>query len=401
MGELIKPHNPEDIILKNSRKDFEPHHYNEERKAGAIYFDDINVLPQARKTFQDIPELAEDIYLNKGLINPLLVAEFNPENCQRHTELMSHLWKEEIDFQNLKSTKNNNGEEKYYVLIGGERRFRAIKYLENQGIDIKEVFPDRKIPVSICDNPPIKIFIRLQFSENKYSKPLPHEEANSISASFNLLKEDEPKYSLTAFSKDIGKDPRTVKKATLFCLAPSFIQNAVKDGYLNYGIACEIAKMEEERFSEQEMNIMARNAMIGRWKVNRCHEEVARKIKNKQQKTFEIFTEADRKKQERLFQQDKSAKELTRGAWEFIRFLRGFNYLVEKKQLGIKDSPFHLEILLKSYLELIKEQEKLLPHLEGVSQQEKRRMQKILSQSKKYTEKIISYKETTEPINLS
>jgi len=380
-------------------------HQNQEKKEtqelNLLHFEEreislggINVLPQPRKTFLFIPELAESIRLN-GLLTPLLIAEFDPENCQRHIEVMNLNRKEKIEFSSLKKSWNDENKEKYYVLIGGERRIRAIKLLGEQGVNLQEIFTDHQIPARICENPSPLIFIRLQLAENIHTRPLAHEEANYIDGVFQTMKLYQKDYTLTTLSKDIGKSYKTVKKATQFCRLPSFIQNAVKDNFLSYGSACEISEMEVYGFSEKEMNIMAKNAIIGKWQIRKCSEEINKKIKDKEsgQQPLEILTETDRQRMEKLFQKNKFAKELLKNSWEFIRLFRTHHFLLGKKQLQIKDSPYQEEELLKIAEKLYEATEESLSDFKKITQEKKKRFERISRKMKKYIKQAIVYEE--------
>lgn len=53
-----------------------------------IPLDLINVLPQPRRTFEEIPLLADDIAA-KGLINPITVGLFTPAQCRQYLQVIN------------------------------------------------------------------------------------------------------------------------------------------------------------------------------------------------------------------------------------------------------------------------------------------------------------------------
>ena len=391
-------HQNQENIVKNNQHLKEIHY--EETK---ISLEAINVLPQPRKTFEKTDELANDI-LEKGLISPLLIARFNKENCEKYLKAINILWKKEIKLENLKINPEDGN---YFILIAGERRLRAIKILKKDNL-LNKVFPQEKIDARICDNPsPLEALFR-QASENIHQRPPAHEEAEFYASLFHLIREEKEKYPPARFAKDVGKDPETIRKAIQFSLLPRFVQNAVIKGSLVYGVACELGKMikdlnPEVDFKQEEINIMAFKAMVGRWTVDRCRKEVRKKIEETRgnQPSFEIFTEKDRKKLEKLYLQSSTAKEIVKGSWDFISYLRKINFLIKEKRIKIKDSPFTEENVTKASLLLINEQEKLLPHLKKIAEEEKERISKILKESKETIEEIIVYKNIGKEDNLS
>lgn len=372
-----------------------------------ISLENINVLPQPRKTFEKIDELANDI-LEKGLISPLLIARFSKENSKKYLKAINILWKKEIKKEiNLENLKINNEDGNYYILIAGERRLRAIKSLQKNDL-FNKVFPQEKIDARICDNPsPLEALFR-QASENIHQRPPAHEEAEFYASLFSLICEEKGKYYPTRFAKDVGKDPETIIKAIQFSLLPNFVKNAVINKYLSYGAACQLGRMvkdlnPEVNFKKEDINLMAIKAMGGQWKTDRCQKEVRKKIEESRgnQPSFEIFTEKDRKKLEKLSLKSLVAKEIVEGSWDFISYLRKINFLIKENQLKTKGSPFTEENVTKSFSLLINEQEKLLPHLKKITEEEKQRMEKILKESKKTIEEIIIYKSATQEDNLS
>ncbi|MCX6726033.1 MAG: ParB/RepB/Spo0J family partition protein [Candidatus Shapirobacteria bacterium] len=366
-------------------------------KEKEIYLNEIIVLPQPRTTFLFIDELAESIRLS-GLLNPILVAEFDLKGYKRHLEIMSIKEKNEESFPLFKKSQNSQEEEKYYVLIGGERRVRAIKKLKERGINLKEVFPSGKIPARVCQNPSPEIFIRIQLAENTYSSPPPYENAEFINKCFNILKKYDKKLSLTAFSGIIDQAYTTVKKATRFCRLPLFIQSAVKDGVLKYGIACEISEMEQRGFDEIEMDIMARRASENHWTVDHCREEVIEKIKEKfsNQQSLEILTQENREEMEKSFQKDKMSKKLFENSYEFLHLFYVHNYLLEKNQIEIKDSSYQEEKLLKITSKLYEMTEKYLPNFKKITEEKKKHYEEVGRKMQKQINEALIYESKTK-----
>src|ERR1035437_3090381 len=87
----------------------------------------INVLEQPRRTFEEIPTLAQNI-ADKRTLFPPIVAQLDREQAQAYIEMVNGVWDTTHDISELTTTLD--GEDKvFYILIDGERRLRANKYL--------------------------------------------------------------------------------------------------------------------------------------------------------------------------------------------------------------------------------------------------------------------------------
>lgn len=96
-----------------------------------VDFDTLNVLAQPRKTFRDIEELGENI-AEKGVLKAPIVGCFDPEACRILLDKMNARWRTKYKLSDLKTTLVD-GEERYFVLIDGERRHRGCRYLLDKG----------------------------------------------------------------------------------------------------------------------------------------------------------------------------------------------------------------------------------------------------------------------------
>ena len=156
-------------------------------------------------------------------------------------------------------------------------------------------------------------------------------------------------------------------------------------------------------FKEEEINLMAVKAMVGHWTIKRCRQEVRKKIEEAKsdQGSFKIFTKKDQEKLERLSLKNSATKEIIKGSWDFIIYLRRINFLIKERKLSAKDSLFTEKHFTKAFLLLINEQEKLLPHLGKITEEEKKRIKKVIEESKEKIKEIIVYQNLTKENNLS
>lgn len=362
--------------VNNKKREFDPVHYEESK----LELNIINILPQPRKTFEGIEELAIDI-AEKGLISPLLVARFNEKNLQKHLKIVNRLWGINKQPQEIKA---NDSDQNFYILVAGERRLRAINLLKSEiSFDLEKVFPKEKIDVRICDNPSPKDFLFRQASENIHRRPPSWEEAKFYVSLFDILRDENKKYSIGHFARDVGKDRETIKRAVQFCLLPKFIQNAVENKKLIYGVACELARLVENGFKQDEVDYIGYKAMIKKWKVDKCKAEVKRRIEEltSKQGTLEIFTEKDMQKMENDSNKSFMAREFTKGIFEFVHYLDIFNHLDKQGKIPPSKSPFSEKSVAEYYLKLIEKQKKILPHLKKLTPAEKQESEQILNDS--------------------
>ncbi len=92
---------------------------------------EINVLPQPRKTFEDIPELALDV-ADKGFLNPPTVARLSEEHCRNYLKVINALWGSSFTIEEL-APSLVRGKVFFHVLLAGERRFRSCRLLWEEG----------------------------------------------------------------------------------------------------------------------------------------------------------------------------------------------------------------------------------------------------------------------------
>src|ERR1035437_2323984 len=111
--------------MKNKSQKFQRHY---------LPLDSINIIVQPRKTFEEINELADNIAEN-GILNPPVILMLNKEECAEYLQTINFVWKIEYSPKDLISSKYE-GEIVYFILIAGERRFRACKILFEQGCSL-------------------------------------------------------------------------------------------------------------------------------------------------------------------------------------------------------------------------------------------------------------------------
>ena len=337
----------------------------------------INVLPQPRKTFEGIPELALDI-AKKKLLNPLIVARLDEDDCKRYIAIINFLWGTSFELNDLHSVEEE-GSVIQYILLAGERRLKACYHLWNVGCQdcqenygsepegncFKRHFGTNKIEVRLCLNIPPLSALFLQFSENIHRRVPPHEEARAYNQLFRLIKEVESGYPITKFARNVGRSPETIKNALRFCKLPSLIQEFVEKGLVPYGIAVEIARIQELGTSEDELRHWALKAATNNYKVPDFRELVTRYIRFKmlgQTTMLDLMERAQREEFNKPQFRKIVAVNMIKGVWFWIYYFRTVLKLLEEGLLGKADSPFSEGSPVRVFRRLVELLKEVLPH---------------------------------------
>lgn len=343
----------------------------------------INVLAKPRKTFSDIPELALDIALS-GQLEPMIVAQFNRPQCERNLALVNRLWQTSVKIEDLR-THRVSGKRRYFVLVDGERRYRANLLLwqegcsrcvkrhgkEKPGACFRRHFRRRDdlVEVRLCMNtPPFDILFR-QLSGNIHKAVPPYEEAHAYSRIFNLVKQANPKFTLTEFAERAGRNPDTVRNALRFCNLPVSVQEKVKERRIPYGFAIELTRLRQIGLGVRELDWWVTRLTIEKKTVSEFHDTVTKylaKRNSNQVNLLDVMHQEDEKLLRRLHIRKTVAANVILAIWSWIHYLRRVFELFEVGKLGKEDSPFSVRSPIRVFLSLIDAMERLHPHFRGL-----------------------------------
>lgn len=229
-----------------------------------VSLDLIIRFPQVRQTFDsaELQELADDIATN-GVIQPSTVIKFSPEHFFDYVSMIEKISRIKLRVKDFPYSDEEDGRW-YYVLVAGERRFRAHEILWNSGCttcreSVREK-NDSLLPgqcyanhtdtlvygvmeARIGVNIDLEVPKSIQFRENNYVKPPVHEEANAYCAYFNYLKLLNKKITFKEFAQKVGVSVEKVRKAIWYCDLPSKIKEAVSQKRISYGNALELYRV--------------------------------------------------------------------------------------------------------------------------------------------------------------
>ncbi|MBI4709283.1 MAG: hypothetical protein HY764_03720 [Candidatus Portnoybacteria bacterium] len=354
-----------------------PVHYHGQ----CLPLDIINVLPQPRRTFEDIEELALDV-AKKGLLNPITVAAFNSATCSEFLKIINVLWDANYRLEDLRPVKLN-GEKVFYILLAGERRFRAFNMLwemgciecqekyghEPEGKCLKRHFDDKNIEVRLCDNIPPLNALYLQLSENTHVRVPAHEEAKAYSQLFKLVKQADPNVSVAWFARQVGRSASTIRNALNFCELPSSIQTATEKGKVPYGIALELSLLYGKGVKGDELKwwlmrgIVENKSIPNFRKIVRDYLET---ITSGQSSLLDFFSDEEKRQARRMHIKQAVATEIIKSLWAFIGYWSKVFRLFEEGRLGKEDSPLSERSparLFRRQVELMELQ--ILPHIQS------------------------------------
>lgn len=338
----------------------------------------INVLDQPRKTFENIDSLALDI-AQKGLLHPLIVAQLDEMGMRDYIDNVNNVWN-----TNHVADEMNPSEQDgiYYVLLAGERRFRACKHLMTEGCSLCQEeygegscyarhMGDESVDVRLIDNPSTFQALFIQASENIHMRVPPQEEAHFYDRLYKALLQQDPKYSVARFARDVGRRPETIRGALKYCTLPEDIQSLVEGGVIAYGIAGEIARLRNElHLSEPELEYWTMSAVVHNYKVPDFREMVTNHIKQQKsgQSMLEMFTENQEAEMKRQSIRKTVEREMVQDLWQGVTYWSKVLHLFESGQLGAQDSPFSHGSPLRILSAQIAVQRRLIPHLQGIIQ---------------------------------
>lgn len=339
---------------------------------GRLKLPQINVLPQPRRTFDNIRELAGDV-AERGFINPSVVARFTHTQAQAYLDVINAVWGRELTLRDL-HTVREHGRPVFYILIAGERRFRSCMHLwntgcenclethgqEEPGICFRRHFPDGDIEVRLILDVSALRAVCLQLAENTHRAVPPHEEAEAYALFFQMLRAADPSISIAAFARLVGRGPETIRNAIRFCELPDKVHAMVKANTLTYGMAVELWRLQQAGLPEQDLLDWAIKPAVGRLRTEEFRNLVTDFLESRSNGQLDLMAlmrggqdaEALRQRGRRLVVERRLVPEV----WVLHRYLGAVLGLFESGQLGTPDgifsegSPVHISTAFLSRL---------------------------------------------------
>jgi len=368
------------VTLESGETELIPNHF----LSVLVPIGDINILTQPRKTFENIEALGGNIG-EVGQINPITLALLDEKQCQAYLQTLNTIWKTNHQITDLVPISIDGG---FYfcVLLAGERRLRSYHYLKDSGCENchTKYGPgpcfERHFPPSLFPHHSVEGRLRpqlspeealdLQFSENTHMRVPPHEEARAY---YNYLihkRRPDPGYPLSLFARRVGRTPETIRQAVKFCELPIEIQEYVEKGFISYGIACEIARLQESaKIDEEDLKWWVTRAIANNHKVPEFRQLVTDYLfnLNSGQTMLGLFTEEQKREAKRTAFRRVVAREMVQANWHFLQYFSRVLRLFQEGKLGKPESPFSEGSPLRTLRALLSLQRELLvPHLQDL-----------------------------------
>lgn len=365
---------------------------------------EINVLPQPRRTFEHIEELALDV-AKKKLLNPPTVARLSRSDCEDFLKVINSLWGASFEMSRLRPSREEE-QEIFYILLAGERRYRSCKHLwengcaecleaygkEQPGACFNRHFKSGKIEVRLCVNIPPLAALFLQLSENTHMRVPPHEEAYAYAQLYKLLREAKADFTIARFAREVGRSPETIRNAIQFCELPLSIREPVEKGQVPYGIALEISRLHRSNVDENELKWWVTRAIVEQTTVPKFRESVTKYIFNLtagQQSLMDIMSETQIEESRREHVRQTVEVGSIRGMWAFIGYFEKVFALFEQGKLGQKDSPFSEGSPVRVFRKMTARMRLLLPHMKKlVPKRDYPRIEKTIVQAERLASKL-------------
>ena len=173
--------------------------------------------------------------------------------------------------------------------------------------------------------------LALQFQENRHQPVPPHEEAAAATEYYRYLRRKEPKYTLAAFGKQIGRSTSWIRHALAFCALPEKLQElATAPVPVPYGVLVELSRYQRELesagrpASEDELSALVFDAMLQRKSVKDFKEIIGARIAHLLGGQSSLFD--DTPCEQRLLRRV-VAPEIIMGLWSFVTYMKQLSML--------------------------------------------------------------------------
>ncbi len=350
--------------------------------ASRLPLSSIHVLDQPRKTFEAIPDLAENIAL-RLLLNPIIVAELTREGLNDYLSFINDIWKVQHSIDAFTAEQTAHGP-RYYVLLAGERRYRACSLLWETGCATCQVdgrhhqpgdcfrrhFEQDTVPVSLCVNIDPQTALEIQFSENIHMQVPVGEEALAYAEYFRVLRSRTGSLSKADFARRVGRSASTISNALRFSELPESIQLNVRKKEIPYGIALELTRLYVPQFTENERQHWLILALVRRnVTVQQFREQLTKYIEEKLngQMDLGLLMEAEQLK---LNRRAKIRRVISRATLSDIytgmEYARTVLRTIKSGELGLPDSPYSIDAVLRLLQQLGQHFSGLIPHLQAL-----------------------------------
>lgn len=237
----------------------------------------VNLLEQAREKIDpaETRELANNI-VEIGLLQNSSVGELTTAELRRYLARHNDMWGTSYRVRDLHANFSTGT---FLVACFGHRRIEAHLYIWNVGCDSCVMEYGAEEPGTCWMRHPENLdpegvelravrglkwtdAMYAQAAENTY-RPIPRDrEAVFWRKLWEAQRELDPTFTLKKFASMVGRSSAIVSEALRFCDLPDEVRDAVSKGYIAWGIAIELLRLQSAGCSASEIIYRKNYAMI-------------------------------------------------------------------------------------------------------------------------------------------
>lgn len=227
----------------------------ESRETEELLRDRIYMLEQVRKTYDDIPGLAND-FADKGMTTAVFVALLTPTRARRHLELVNEIWGTAYKLNDFRPYSRQP--RRYAFLIAGHRRMHGHDWLWQNGCDACREEYGQEVPgVCYARHPKLDVDLikaqvwryispeeaqEMQSTENIH-RPVPaHEQAGFYDRLLRVYRRRNPELTLRAYARKMGAGEDTIRRHLRYCVLPEHFKADVEASRYSFGVALELGR---------------------------------------------------------------------------------------------------------------------------------------------------------------
>jgi len=343
---------------------------------GYIPLSRINIFEQVRKTYEGIPQFADELSL--GEINSVQIAIKTRRGMRQHLELLNRIWGTSYVLKDC--MRLPSGPERYAVLISGHRRTLAKAHLWEHGCIVCRDAYGAEDPGSCYqrhftyggDLVKARLYygitpyraMEMQCKENVRGAVPAHEQADAYDRLFSLMLIDDPDLTLAKFARQVGHGPETVARARQFMRLPSIIREDVAERRMGYGVALELGRLHKELDLDEATLMAERATIIDRrlgLKVYKRH--VDRLVQDQRSGVGSLFGLGDETAGNASIRRQVFEQQTVRSLYEYARYLEMIRPLIESGEMA-PDGTWPDTSAVNVIERMLDAQEVLLPFLE-------------------------------------
>lgn len=232
-----------------------------------VRIEDINVLVQARDEYDGIGVLADAIKSAGVLLHTPFVAQFDEEGARRYLDFVYGIYGDKVPerkrYDDLITTRGEEGNEVVLLAVSGHRRLRALKQLGEEAVDAK---------IAAGIDPLHALYLQAQENTPKPLKD--YERAEQHGRLFAVSRVKDPGISPKGFATIVGQKPEVIVRDLYYYLLPEEVKKYVvpRQKYINadgetvipdqalmtFNVACQLGRLVERGVPKHDILFLAR-----------------------------------------------------------------------------------------------------------------------------------------------